>query len=189
MNYSNNPAQKFITPISERLYFHLVRIEIISIIICIAGLLLMEINKSVGSIILTIILSTLGIVYYLIAFWNPSVNKNLLNDYSHKLQYLSYSVVIVGSLFIILNWPMALTFYYISWASVAMNLFSVIIVLIVSTSKDISKSAIIRTLTFGLILALLSITNYFQICKESAKENDKISTEQSGYLPRPPNPF
>jgi len=77
---------------------NLIKLEIILLLILLVGLILINMNQEIGSQIITVTLSILSVMYFIMAYKGDQF-ENKFDSFLIRLIYWSYSTGIVGILF------------------------------------------------------------------------------------------
>ena len=155
----------------EWLYTRLVRLEIVLLPLAAIGYLLKKYSYEAGEVITTISLVTLALAYFFSGFGRENENSNWTNFYM-KLVYLSLTVVVIGALSVLLQWPgfsVPLQFSLIS--AVLAILIGVIEVLFIKQSKAFQKQEFIRLiLSLFIVLSLTFLSGSVSKLEEHEHE-------------------
>ncbi len=141
--------------IGDHLYKHLVKYEVVAIILVVTGIILRLFDKP-GRIVITITLILMGLFYFFLAFATISFEKSGNTErFVYRLNSWITSVAVMGLVFLLHRLPLASTFALIG--SIPL-LFITLVMLIMKNRKPenrtISLLTIIRSLIIGLVVMI-----------------------------------
>jgi hypothetical protein len=127
------------------------KVELVFAVLFLIGLVMKSYETANSGLVLMISIGTLGILYFLGAFIPPSENESsLFRIIGFKVLHISWTVATVGLLFLIQNYPGAMT-----QTSIGAITMLTALVLIILTSLNSWNSRVTHSIIRSLIILLL----------------------------------
>jgi hypothetical protein len=166
MTSENSMQAKIANKLSERLP----KLEMIFALTSFIGLILRILNISYGGIILVISLSSLAIIYFLLAYKSSSSDSSGLYKFIYKLIYWAISISVLGILFRLQHYPNSNNMLIIGCVTV---LFALIISIL--KKLDLGRSIIIRSIIIIIIGLSLNFTSLGKFDQPSENQRTDIN--------------
>lgn len=155
----NSFIKKYVEKIAARLQPIQIKIEVFILLVLLLGLAFIRNDIEIYSVLINISLSTLSIIYFIMAFLKESEIKNKISLFLNKLINLSFSISMIAILFTIKRYPGAATMLYIGIASMIFGLIGILIQRFRSENLEIKdKQNALRAIIIMLFLAAFYLT-------------------------------
>lgn len=165
MVYGETP--KFILKLADLIEKKLLLVELYTILISILGLVLFLLKIDNEGIILNISIIFLSLSYFILSLRNYD---NKYDKFINRLMYYSYSIALIGILFVILNFPGGITIHSVAVLSMSITLLCIYILgWLLKKLTVIEFTQIFRTLVILTLLLVLFLTPQFKELKKITK--------------------
>jgi len=143
--------------IGDHLYKHLIKYEIIALLLIGTGIVLRLFDKP-GRILITVVLVLLALLYFFIAFANISFEKASNTErFMYRLNSWISSIAVVGLVFLLYRLPLAATIALVG--SIPLLLIT-LFMLILKNRKPDNRVITLLTITRSFIIGLVVLIYY-----------------------------
>ena len=164
MQYGDTP--KFIIKLANAIDKVLLKLEMIAVALILTGLLIQLFSITIGGLILSLTLTSLATIYFFMAYTYNNTDNNY-DRFILRLVYWSYSIAVIGVLFIIQVWPVGILVFQLAKTTLILSIsFIIILGPILKKLNSITTRNIIRTLVILLVVLLLYLTPSYKQLKE-----------------------
>jgi len=169
-------VEKRIGAFADKIYPHLIKMEIVVVVLSITGFYLNLKLIEAGGILLTLGLLSLAIVYFFLAYRTSNENLNKLDKFIVRLLHYSYSFAILGILYVLEQWPAGTIMMQMSILALSMAIIAIIFLKLLNKPTFIRSVDIYRT----LIIATIVVGLYYMPLSKNQKQNqNQDNTEQT----------